>query len=241
MPSIDDTLQDQFVHELGAVRKNIEQTANLYSRLYEKQSPFNPEILKAFDEELITSEEQALRFGSYGACFVYTAAYGQPQHAADYLKEVLRLSQMLGIESAFDEEQLKLLYSTNPEIDKSKELTKAFLKATEQLYSDERALHVAYMVLGGWIEGMGISYEECSEYIHDENIRLALYDQTYSYYNTQRVLKVFAENPEVLPFIAIIDSLEPVIAEVVRTRGEIDSALYEQVRIQVQIARSKLQ
>lgn len=82
-----------------------------------------------------------------------------------------------------------MLYDPNPDIDKSAVLTKAYLKATEQMYSEEKALLVSYMVLGGWIQGMKLSYEVCGNYLKDQNVALSLYDQTYSFYNCIRLLE----------------------------------------------------
>ena len=240
VPAMDDTGNIEFIHELGAVRKTIEQSAGMYSQLSVKQCPYKPSVLRGRDNDVATSNMKAMRFGMYGASFVYAASYNQPKNAADYLQVIVKLGEELGLENTFDKEQLKLLYQSDPEVDKSMILTKAYLRATEQLYDDERALLVSFMVFGGWIEGMSMSYDICGEYLEDESIRLALYDQTYSFYNCLRILKTFENEADARDLIARMEKLEPVIEDVVKSRGELDSALFERVRIEVSSFRNEI-
>ena len=240
VPSYDDQAKEEFVHELGAVRKTIEQSAFLYQRLSEKECPYNRSILIKTDNKGAPSSTQSLRFGMYGASFVYSAAYKQTQSASEYLQAILNLSQQLGIESAFDEEELKMLYNSNPEIDKSSILTKSYLRATEQMYNEERALLVSLMVLGGWIEGMSMSYDVCGQFLEDESIRLGLYDQTYSYYNCLRILRTFEDQESVKPMIEKMLSLEPLVDSIVKTRGQVDSTLFDKMRIEISLFRNEI-
>ena len=188
-----------------------------------------------------TTREKAFAIGNYAALFVYTASYEQTKYANSYLTEVLTISQEIGIRDVFNEDQLKMLYDPNPDIDKSAVLTKAYLKATEQMYSEEKALLVSYMVLGGWIQGMKLSYEVCGNYLKDQNVALSLYDQTYSFYNCIRLLeesKAEIDGPMVL--LDKLDTIRPGIESLVKSRGDIDKELFESLKVKILILEKEI-
>jgi len=225
-----DSTSDQFIHELGTVRKNIEQSATMYNRLFELNCPYNPELPLPSEKAYDLTSQKAIGFGAYAASFVYCASYEQTQQANKYLDFIVTLSKDLGISGSFDEADLELLLSNEAHIDKSAALTRVYLKATEQLYTQERAILVSYMVVGGWVEGMKMSYETCGQYLEKEGIRLGIYDQTYSYYNCLRILDTFSQDEEVANLRTKMKALEPMVERVVKTRGEIDEALFIEVK-----------
>lgn len=233
--------KNSMTHELGTVRKNIEQAANLYQRLYDSECPFNSDLVSEEVERFNTTMEKALAMGRYASLFVYTASYEQTKYANSYLTKVLELSEELGIRDAFNEDQLRMLYDTDPDIDKSAVLTKAYLKATEQMYSEEKSLLVSYMVLGGWIQGMKLSYEVCGKYLKDQNVSLSLYDQTYSFYNCTRLLEE-SKNQMDSPSLVLLrlDTIRPEIEAVVKSRGKIDEELFEELRAKVLILENEI-
>ena len=218
-------------HDLGSVRKSIEQSAKLYERLYVAECPFNSDLLSLDPIQQNTTRQKALAMGRYAALFVYTASYEQTRYANSYLSEVLRISDEIGIRDAFNEDQLKMLHGPNRNADKSAVLIKAYLKATEQMYSEEKALLISYMVLGGWIQGMKLSYSLCGDYLQHQNVSLSLYDQTYSFYNCVRLLeetKGQMDAPTVL--MDKLDIIRPDIESLVKTRGDIDKELFESLK-----------
>lgn len=225
-----DSTSDQFIHELGTVRKNIEQSSTMYNRLFQLNCPYNPELPLPNEKEYELTSQKALGFGAYSASFVYCASYEQTQQANIYLDFIVTLSEDLGISGAFDEADLKMLLSNEAHVDKSAALTRVYLKATEQLYTQERAILVSYMVVGGWVEGMKMSYETCGQYLEKENIRLGIYDQTFSYYNCLRILETFSENEEVAELSKKMRALEPIVERVVKTRGEVDEQLFTEAK-----------
>ncbi|UTW62509.1 hypothetical protein KFE98_21340 [bacterium SCSIO 12741] len=241
MQSLTDSASDRLVHELGAVRKNIEQSATLYTRLNAEECPYNPGLAVEPERNHNTSNAMAFGFGELGAKFVYTASYGQTQHANEYLAQILDLSEKMGIRQSFNEEQLRQLALSDPEIDKSAILTKAYLRATDQLYTEERAVMVSYMVLGGWIEGMSLSYEICGEYLEDDNIRLGLYDQTYGYYNCIRLLKAFDSNETTHRSLELMLELEPLMERVVQSRGVLSRELFTEVKESIENLESQME
>ena len=235
-----DSVSDKFTHELGTVRKNIEQSATMYNRLFQLNCPYNPDLPLPNQRKYDLTSRKAIGFGAYAASFVYCASYEQTQQANKYLDFIIVLSEELGIRGAFDEEDLNMLLSNDASMDKSATLTRVYLKATEQLYTQERAILVSYMVVGGWVEGMKMSYETCGKYLEKEGIRLGIYDQTFSYYNCIRILDTFSEDEDVAELKAKLSVLEPMIDQVVKTRGDIDEVLFSQVRDAIAILREDI-
>lgn len=226
-----DSVSEKFTHELGTVRKNIEQNAGLYNRLFELKCPYNPDLPLPQNTKYELTSQKAMGFGSYSASFVYSVSYEQAQEASNYLDFILSLSEELGIRNAFNEEELRELVSNNTEIDKSAIITRIYLRATEQLYTEERAIVVSYMVLGGWLEGMKMTYETCGEYLNDEEIRLGIYDQTYTFYNCKRILETFKEDSNVLSLLDKLNILEPSIEKIIKTRGDITRADFDNMNL----------
>lgn len=209
--------------------------------MYNAECPFNSDLVSLEHSTFNTTREKAFAIGNYAALFVYTASYEQTKYANSYLTEVLTISQEIGIRDVFNEDQLKMLYDPNPDIDKSAVLTKAYLKATEQMYSEEKALLVSYMVLGGWIQGMKLSYEVCGNYLKDQNVALSLYDQTYSFYNCIRLLeesKAEIDGPMVL--LDKLDTIRPGIESLVKSRGDIDKELFESLKVKILILEKEI-
>ncbi|MBD79567.1 MAG: hypothetical protein CL840_11670 [Crocinitomicaceae bacterium] len=235
-----DSVSDRFTHELGTVRKNIEQSATMYNRLFKLNCPYNPELPLPDQRAYDLTSQKAIGFGAYAASFVYCASYQQTQQATKYLDFIIHLSEELGIAGSFDEDDLVLLLSNDTSVDKSATLTRVYLKATEQLYTQERAILVSYMVAGGWVEGMKMSYETCGDYLDKDGIRLGIYDQTFSYYNCVRILETFSEDEEVATLGVRMKELQPLIDKVVKTRGDIDEELFSQVKSAIAILREEI-
>ncbi len=230
-----------YVHELGTVRKNIEQAANLYEDLYSKECSFNSSLVSNDFPELNTTTEKALALGKYASFFVYTSSYEQTQYADRYLEELLKLSEELGIREAFNEDQLRELANPDPSIDKSAVLTKVYLKATEQMYSEGRALLVSYMVLGGWIQDMEISYAVCANYITEKSVSLKLYDQSYSYYNCTRLLyEIKKDSGKAALVLNKLDTIKPTIEQMVKSRGEIDRELFNNLKERIAVLEQEI-
>lgn len=237
---LSDSVSNQITHELGTVRKNIEQSASMYNRLFQLNCPYSPHIPYREKPDYDLTSQKAIGFGSYAASFVYSVSYEQTQEARKYLNYIVSLAEDIGIREAFNEEELQLLISNKPDVDKSAVLTRVYLKATEQLYTEQRAILVGYMVIGGWVEGMKMSYETCGEYLDEESIRLGIYDQTYTYFSCKRILETFSEKEEVSDLLKKLEEIEPLIKEVVKTRGQIDLDLYMRVKESVSKLREEI-
>jgi hypothetical protein len=235
-----DSVQQKVVHELGAVRLNIEQSANFHSALFARNVSFQQNLLSQPDLIGETSFEEALAFGAYASDFVYCVSYKQTQFAIEYLDIIVRISGNLGLTGAFDKEELSLLYSENPDVNKSAILTKAYLKASEQLYSEERAALVTVMVVGGWVRGLNIASSFARGRENDDIVRLGIYDKCYSFYTCQRLLQTLNYLPEIARLQVEVSKAEPVIDKVLKNRGEISPEMLDELSDTMQELAFKL-
>ena len=97
------------------------------------------------------------------------------------------------------------------------------------------------MVLGGWIQGMEISYAVCANYIKEKSVSLKLYDQSYSYYNCTRLLaEIKKDSGEAALVLNKLDTIKPTIEQMVKSRGEIDPELFNNLKERIAILEQEI-
>src|SRR5690606_9655625 len=99
---------------------------------------------------------------------------------------------------------------------------KAYIKATDQLYSEERAQLVTMMVAGGWIEGLMISTQAVKARPADAEVQLGIYDQVFSFTNTLKMLEVFKDNKDVGDVYNAFIEAKPAIESAIHSKGKLD-------------------
>jgi hypothetical protein len=216
-----DSLSTDYLKELGSVKVNIDLAANLYATLQDQGYEFDKTLLTSPGQQYATSKKQALGLGMYSASLAYTAVYEQEQNTQEYLKSIIDLTNKLGIPEAFPEDLLKKLAGSDTTVNKSILLTKAYITASDQLYSEERATLVTMMVAGGFVEGLLISTGALKVKMNNQEISSGLYEQIYSYDNTIKMLEVFKDNKDVGEVLTTFKSVNDVIQEAIHTHGRL--------------------
>jgi hypothetical protein len=216
-----DSLSTDYLKELGSVKVNIDLAAKLYATLQDQGYEFDKTLLTSAGQQFATSKKQALGLGMYSASLAYSAVYKQDQNTQEYLKSIIDLTNKLGIPEAFPEDLLKKLAGSDTTVNKSILLTKAYITATDQLYSEERATLVTMMVAGGFVEGLLISTGALKVKMNNQEISSGLYEQIYSYDNTVKMLEVFKDNKDVGEVLIAFKSVNDVIQEAIHTHGRL--------------------
>jgi hypothetical protein len=206
-----DSLPAGYLEELGVVKTNIEMTAQLYNHMNEKGYAFNESILLSSGKSFSGSSKQAMGIGAIGSALVYAASFGQNQSAMDRMKGLMGAANGLGVSEAFDEELLTKMASDDSTINKSILLTKSYLKAKDQLFSDERAQYATFMIIGGWVEGLHIGCQMLKDEIKDDEIRVGFWEMANSINSVQHLCQVFSSNPEMTKLSEDLNSLNPLI------------------------------
>ena len=218
-----DSLSVDYLKELGSVKVNIEMAAKLFISLKERDYTFDASLMTPTSKSFATSKQQALGLGMFSASLSYAAVYEQSQPTTDYITSIMGLANKLGIQDAFNEELLKKITSTDTTVNKSILLTKAFINATDQLYSEDRAKLVCLMVSGGFIEGLKISTAATRERFAGGEIGFGIYEQVLSYENTMKMLKVFKEqDQDVKTVYEAFKSQEAPIMEAINSHGKLN-------------------
>lgn len=213
-----DSLPVGYLEELGVVKTNIEVTARLFSQMNTKGYTFNESAMLSSGKSYSGSSKQAMGIGATGSDLVYAASFGQNQKAMDHMKGLISLAGSLGVGEAFDEELLNKMASEDTTINKSVLLTKAYLKAKDQLFSEERAQYATFMVIGGWLEGVHIGAQTLKgQPLGDMDIKIGFWELCNSYETVLHMCDVFVKsNQEMASVQEQLKSIAPQIEAVRR-------------------------
>lgn len=209
-----DSLPSGYLEELGIVKTNIEVTAHLYSHMNDKGYSFNESVMMSAGKSFSGSTKQAMGIGAIGSDLVFAASFGQNQSAMDRMKGLLNTANSLGVAEAFDEELMTKMASDDSTINKSVLLTKSYLKAKDQLFSEERAQYATFMIIGGWIEGLHISCQMLKDDIKDRDIKLGFWEMVSSYDSVKHLCGVFKNNSDMQALSEKLHNLDGVLAPI---------------------------
>lgn len=206
-----DSLPSGYLEELGIVKTNIEVTAQLYQNMNDKGYAYNESVMLSPGKSFNGSSKQAMGIGAIGSDLVFAASFGQNQSAMDRMKGLMGAASSLGVAEAFDEDLMAKMASDDSTVNKSVLLTKAYLNAKDQLFSDERAQYATFMIIGGWIEGLHIGCQMMKDEIKDDEIRIGFWEMVNSIGSVQHLCEVFNDNPEMTKLSEQLKGLNPLI------------------------------
>jgi hypothetical protein len=102
-----------------------------------------------------TIKAKALNLGIYGADLSYVAVFDKSQEAMLYLTATKKLADDLGITNAFDEEKISRIENNLHNRDSLLILiSDTYWQSEQYLKENERESVSAYMIAGGWVEGL---------------------------------------------------------------------------------------
>ena len=209
-----DSLPTGYLKELGIVKTNIEVTARLYQKMVDKGYSFSEGALISAGKSFSGSAKQAMGVGAIGSDIIYCATFGQNQSAISRMEGLLKTAGSLGVSEAFDKSIMEKMASEDTTINKSVLLTKAYLKAKDQLFSDERAQLATLMVVGGWVEGLHICSQMMKEDIKDKEVRLGYWELVNTFDNIDPMCKVFKSNADISGVESQIHELTPLMNKI---------------------------
>jgi hypothetical protein len=196
-----DSLSTDYTREVTTVRGNIKETSGFYFTLKTLGAEYNGSLPNkpSKSSSYTTTSRKCIAMGIYGADLNYITVYEQPEIANSYIDDISSLATDLGIESAFDQELFNKIVSTEDSLSliaKSNMVSKAFRKAENKMYNEERALYATLMVAGGWTESVYLT----SNLIMDNNISANSISDFWllinNYYSIVKMLDVFKGDPD---------------------------------------------
>ncbi len=235
-----DSLPADYLEQLSMVKTNIEVTGRLFQYMSDKGYSFNESHMLSASKSFSGSNGQAMGIGAMGSDLVYTATFGQNQSAMARMKSLMSISNSLGISEAFDETLLEKLASDDSTINKPVLLTKAYLNAKDQLFSDERAQLATFMVVGGWLEGLHIGTQLIKENIKDPEARVGYWEICSGYRNVKQILSVFEGNADAKKTIDEIAQIEGTLNRVAKNAKKYTMEDVEALEAAVSQVRGKL-
>lgn len=167
------------------------ETASIFQKA---GAEYNAEILNPIENvtNYSTNKSKALNFGVYGADLSYTNIFEQTQESMFYMNCAKKLSDELGITSAFDaatmeriEENINNRDSIMQIINDSYWIADSYLKENEQ---DELS---ALIISGGWIEGLYLGTRMIDSNNPNEEITDRIADQKHSLDNLLGLLESY--------------------------------------------------
>ena len=155
---------------------------------------YNKSLLNSTGKSYSTKAEQSLGLGVYGADLGFACSFNQSQDALAYLGSIGKLSEQVGVASAFDMEFNKQLIASLGKADSQDiMIDKAYKKAERHMRSNERMANAAMMVMGGWVEGLYITTEMVFAKKDDPKTK-GLYMEVWNYVSAyQHVRKLLDE------------------------------------------------
>lgn len=172
-----DTISSEVRINFDLVRVNVPKPSELNSKLAAAKINYNKGLMLSSGKSgsFSTNAQKAIGMGAFGSDLGLAAAYNQPADALEYLTQISKLANDIGIGSAFDPEFSKKILENIAKPDTfHMMLNDAYAKAERNMRSNDRVAYAILMVTGGWIEGLYTSVEGLNSNAKGENTK-ALY------------------------------------------------------------------
>jgi hypothetical protein len=144
-----------------------------------------------------TNTQKAINLGVYGADLSYANVFDQSQESMFYMNCTKKMSDGLGITSAFDAATMERIEENMNNRDSLMTIINdAFWIADAHLKENGQDHLSALIISGGWIEGLYLGTKALNAEAPDETLMQRIADQKYSLVNLVDLLASY-ENPEV--------------------------------------------
>jgi len=238
-----DSLPPDYMRSLGSIRVSIEETNEMYQTMMRDGYAFNSGALNSASKatSYSNSKQQAFNLGAYSSDLSYAVANEQSQEALQFVKAIVQISEKLGIQKAFNEEDIaKLTDAADTTSDKSILLTRAYRHAEDQLHSNDRAQLVTIVVTGGWLEGLYIAASQLKDKPEHGRAAQKFWDHAYTYQSVVKMLDVFKdENQDVAELLKEMEALKDPVNHMLRDRGNISQDHIQEIYEAVNKIRTK--
>ncbi|GIV27979.1 MAG: hypothetical protein KatS3mg027_1793 [Bacteroidia bacterium] len=171
-----------------------------------------------------TVRSRALNLGVYGADLSYAVVYDNTQESMLYLACAKKLADGLGITSAFSEEKIAKMEANMSNRDSMLALiSDSYWETDAYLQENERGNVSAYIITGGWIEGIYLGCKiERKLKTSDKNKEIAkrIAEQKVSLDNLIALLESYASPDSFGDLIDDLKALQAIYATIKETESE---------------------
>lgn len=219
---VDEGVTPERVEKAQMVFQTVPSPLETASLFQEAGADYNPGITNPLENvsNYSTNTQKALNLGVYGADLSYANIFDQSQESMFYMNCSKKMSDGLGITSAFDaatmeriEENMNNRDSLMTIINDAFWITDAYLKENGQDHLS------ALIITGGWIEGLYLGTKAINVASPNEALMQRIADQKYSLDNLTELLSTY-ENTEVDAIEQKLKELQEVYNKIKVEEGE---------------------
>lgn len=217
-----DTLKAEVTSGLGSISANIPSPLDLTAEIGGAGFNYNKSILNSTGKTsgYSTNYKKAINLGIYGADLGYVIGFKQSQDAYEYLNSIGKLSEEVGIASAFDQEMIKAIVESMGKEDTISQtaslIKEAFHKAERNLRSNERVATASLMITGGWVEGLHIATQVIGDVPKNEKngaLYQRVWSQVYSFTYILDLLNEYKSNADCAKLLEELKDFEQVVEQ----------------------------
>lgn len=219
----DTVAQNAMNSEARKVFYSLPSPMELSSLLQKSGSKFdkaNLHDLKAVDH-YNTNDSRALNLGVYGADLSYTSVFDQTQETMQYLKAAQKLSDALGISSAFNKDVVERIQTNMNNKDSLMNIiSDSYLETDAFLNENERQNISALIISGGWIEGLYLASKMAYVAPRNEVLLGRIAEQKLSLDNLLGLLSAYQQHESVKELTIKLNELKAIFATIDLSTGE---------------------
>lgn len=220
-----DTISSEVRNNFDMLRINIPMPGSLIAKLNASEIKYNKGILLSSGKagSFSSNSQKAVGLGAFGADLNLAAAYNQSSDALEYLTQIAKLAEGLGIGSAFDPEFNKeLLASVGKQDTFQVMLDKAFDKAERNLRSNERVAMSIMMITGGWIETLYTTVEALNSNPNGPGAQALYQDISVHCYGFEYVFQLYdayKSNSDISKLAADMEPFKPALISIAKSNS----------------------
>ncbi|PCJ27624.1 MAG: hypothetical protein COA97_03110 [Flavobacteriales bacterium] len=198
---VDNELTPERAEKAQMVFQTIPSPLETASIFQEAGAEYNTDITNPVENvsNYSTNAQKALNFGVYGADLSYANIFDQSQESMFYMNCTKKMSDGLGITSAFDAATMERIEENINNRDSLLTIINdAFWIADAHLKENGQDHLSALIIAGGWIEGLYLGTKSLNlETAPNNNLMQRIADQKYSLNNLMELLITY-NNPDVI-------------------------------------------
>ena len=186
----------------------------MFGFIKESGLAFNGELLNPIQNAVNYSDPkmQALNFGVYSADLAYTAAYEEFNETTKYFATIQKMSESIGLSSAFDKTLIERAQANLDNADSLVEITNtSYFAVVDYLEQNEQGDKLGLIASAGWLETIYVVVNT-TNYATDKTAVDRLADQKLALDNLLDYLEEYKDNQDVAELLGWFNELETVFA-----------------------------
>lgn len=206
----------QRVGKVRDIFSNLPSTVQIMQLLKKSGSHYTVDIPNdpTAVSKYVTKEGQALNLGVYAADLAFAGLFDQKDDAGFFLQSANKLATSLGIPDAFNENIISRIENNMANQDSILHIILADFWTTDSyLKKNDRQEVSAYLVSGGWVEGMYIALQ-LEDKNKNQDMANEIARQKVSLQALAEMLKTYPDNPNTKALIAQIATIQNAFSSV---------------------------